>query len=299
MATSKQRAPKTPLRWVGGKRWLVPALDAVFSGRNCARFVDPFVGGASTVFVSPPGTQVVSDTNAELVNFLRVCARRPRAILDHLYNWDDSAEMFSHVRAIAPRSTLEKAARFLYLNRTSFLGIYRVNRNGQYNVPYGGGGRLNRETLSINLLALSRQLRGASIDCADFRTSLADLRRGDLVFLDPPYRIQGDTVFGRYSAASFGWTDHLDMNALVTAYADSGIICICTLPASPELISRYSGWCVLGAHNNRAMPSGEVLLASQPLPEVRNGVKWSCDPRKIPSSTAKVAALLADSMVVG
>ncbi|MBX8691688.1 Dam family site-specific DNA-(adenine-N6)-methyltransferase [Mycobacterium sp. 20091114027_K0903767] len=294
---SSTHSPQTPLRWVGGKRWLVPALQSVFASKNCARFVDPFVGGASTAFVSPPGTQVISDVNADLVNFLRVSTRRPRAIIDHLSAWDDSAEVFSHVRAMVPRSKLEQASRFLYLNRTSFLGIYRVNRKGHYNVPYGGGGRLNHDALNVNLRSLSRQLRGASIDVGDFRTALADLRRGDLVFLDPPYRIQGDTVFGRYSATSFGWTDHLDMNELVTAYTDSGVICVSTLPASPDLIARYSGWCIVGARSNRTMPSGEVLLASEPLAELRTNVNWSCEPRKIPSSKVRVCSLLNDIMV--
>ncbi|MFI2842023.1 DNA adenine methylase [Mycolicibacterium sp. PDY-3] len=287
----------TPLRWVGGKRWLVPALNRVFMERNCSRFVDPFVGGASTAFASPAGTQTFSDSNSELINFLRVCSRRPGAIISSLSQWKDDSATYNRVRAMEPGSKTEQAARFLYLNRTSFLGVYRVNRKGQYNVPYGGGGRLNIPALSANTWSLSRQLRGASIECTDFRNTLGDLRRGDLVFLDPPYRIKGDSVFGRYSAASFGWAEHLDMSRSVMSYTDSGVICVCTLPAAADLVTQYAGWCVIGARSSRAMPSGEVLIASQPLHELSTGVEWAGEPRKIPSSVARVSRLLQLSMV--
>ena len=126
------------IRWAGGKSWLVPYVSQLIRGLDYNNYYEPFMGGASIFFsLDIPHNGYLSDLNAELVDAFCAVRDNPQQIIEHLKEYKTDEESYYAVRATEPTEKHQKAARFLYLNATSFNGIYRVNKNGKYNVPYG------------------------------------------------------------------------------------------------------------------------------------------------------------------
>lgn len=211
------------LKWAGGKtryaRQLVAAAPK-FSG--CYR--EPFMGSAAVFFELLPERAVLSDANAELVICFQQVAENPHSIMDLLDKMPNNQEYFNSVRS-QDASTLndqERAARVIYLNKTSFRGLWRVNKRGQYNVPYGAYDRpyYNRETL----LTASKALNVAKIKEADFANALREAESGDWVYLDPPYIPAGGfSDFKRYTAGQFGLDDHSRLAEEMRLASDRGV----------------------------------------------------------------------------
>ncbi len=272
-------------------------MRGVFKCRNRQRIVDPFVGGASMIYAAPAGCLKVSDVNHDLVNFLNVCRDNPAYVFDSVSKLLDDPVLYLQIRASTPCDPPERAVRFLYLNRTSYGGMYRVNQRGMFNVPYGGGGRLHIGSLRDRIFSLSERLAGTTVECRDFRTQLTGLESTDLVFIDPPYRVESDDTFGRYGSKPFTVTDHKDLAGALGQITDCGAIVVATLPANPEVITGYEGWCILGVHRSARLPKGEIIVASQELNELSVAVRWSCRPRKIQSSKEAAGRDLAELLV--
>src|SRR3954454_13149741 len=131
----------SPLRWAGGKRWLLPKIRELVGDRDIPAYHEPFLGGAS-IFLGLRGfsTAYLRDTNAELIAAFRAIRARPVRVGKLVAEFANDSETYYKVRASAPTDRYERAARFIYLNHTSFNGIYRVNLDGVYNVPFGSRG---------------------------------------------------------------------------------------------------------------------------------------------------------------
>jgi len=167
------------------------------------------MGSAAVFFELRPSKAVLSDANPELVVCFRAVAHDPETVMAKLDEMPNTPEFFDAVRRqeVEELTEAERGARVIYLNKTSFRGLWRVNRKGQYNVPYGAYDRpyYNRETL----LAASRALQGVEILEADFGVMLERAAAGDWVYLDPPYIPEGGySDFKRYTAGQFHEEDH-------------------------------------------------------------------------------------------
>ncbi len=196
-------APASPLvKWAGSKAPIVETLLARLPERF-DRYHEPFVGSGALFFALRPAGAVLSDANAELVNLYLAVRDQPEALLEALARHRNTRQDYLRVRGIHPEDLppVERAARTIFLNRTCFNGLYRLNRHGLFNVPYGS----QAHTSFFQPAAIQqahRALRGTEIRCRDFEASAAEARRGDFAYLDPPYVASGQTF--NYQARAFG-----------------------------------------------------------------------------------------------
>lgn len=179
------------VKWVGGKRQLMFELIKN-RPKSYNRYFEPFIGGGALFFELQPEQAYISDMNEELINLYSVVRDNVYELIKDLSKHEVSKEYFLEIRNIdrteqyTELSDVERASRFIYLNRTCFNGMYRVNSQGQFNVPFGHykNPRIIDEN---NLLNCSELLKKTEIKCADFSEILTKVKKGDLVYFDPPY----------------------------------------------------------------------------------------------------------------
>jgi DNA adenine methylase len=206
----------SPLRWAGGKRWLLPIIKMLVGTRQFSAYHEPFLGGAS-VFLGLRQFRkaYLRDSNAELIATYRTIRDHYVEIAARVLRYGNDPDTYYAVRASVPEDKVERAARFLYLNHTSFNGIYRVNLNGVYNVPFG-----NRPSPQIptaeHLRDVSRRLTRARLETGDFAKCLKHVNKDDLVFLDPPYTVaHNNNGFIKYNQRLFSFDDQKRLSALI------------------------------------------------------------------------------------
>ena len=221
------------LRWAGSKRKLIPRLRAFWT-KDHRRYVEPFAGSACLFFALKPPKAILGDLNPELISTYIEVKYRIDAVLKELRAlapW--SEDEYARLRSLEP-TKLEsplRAARFIYLNRFCFNGIYRTNLKGQFNVPYSGErcGAVPGEEV---LRRCSRRLHGTRFVCGDFENVLKKAEKGDLVYMDPPYAVRARRVFRQYDPSTFtfdsitrlrSWMRRLNSNGIsfVVSYAES------------------------------------------------------------------------------
>ena len=189
------------VKWAGGKRQLLPALQKHLPhGWQGLTYCEPFLGGGALLWALKPRVPVVNDLNAELMNMYHVVRDMPNELIEHLGQHHNTAEYFYQLRMqdrapeFAQRSPLERASRFIYLNKTCYNGLFRVNNAGEFNSPYGRYKHpniVNRE----NILAVSEYLNRYNITLlhTDYQEVLDLLPPESFVYLDPPYHPLSDT----------------------------------------------------------------------------------------------------------
>ncbi len=195
------------LRWAGGKTWLVPYLDEIIGNAVINHYHEPFLGGGAVFFnLDHRRRSYLSDENKELINAY-ICVRDyPEDLIELLANFQNTEEDYYRIRGQLPIDEIPRAARFVYLNQTSYNGLYRVNRQGQYNVPYGYREFWQFEPEKIR--EASRHLRYTSIKACDFEGNKYIVKQNDLVFLDPPYTVShNNNGFIKYNQNLFSLED--------------------------------------------------------------------------------------------
>lgn len=231
------------LKWPGGKRALVKQL-AAFVPAQFGTYIEPFCGGAALFFALQPNKAIVSDSNPELINFYRTFRARPRAIIKASDALSNSERQYYQLRRQLPKTSLKKAIRFLYLNRASFAGLYRTNRNGVFNVPFGNNGRRIIPS-SDALLDSARVLRGAILVCEDFETTCSRAKKGDFVYLDPPYTVAHENNgFIKYNASIFTWEDQLRLKVTFDRLVTRGVHVLMTNAAHESIRQLYSEYAI-------------------------------------------------------
>jgi DNA adenine methylase len=217
-AVSSVAAVHPLLRWAGSKRGLLAELTAR-TPEGLSRYIEPFAGSACLFFELAPGRAVLGDMNHELITTYRVVRDEPHAVAAQVHAWGHDPETYYAVRALdrANLGEIETAARFIYLNRLCFNGVYRTNRRGQFNVPYGSrpGAVPHRE----RFVACAELLGNAELRAGDFADTVADADagEGDFVYLDPPYSRAVSDAYGVYGYGSF---DAGDLDRLLTCLRD-------------------------------------------------------------------------------
>jgi len=250
--------PKPVLKWAGGKQILAEELVGRFPSRY-STFYEPFVGGASVLLQADPERAVVGDLNPWLVDTYRAIRRgwkKVAAVLDTLPN---TKEDYFRIRKIQPGALnhVERAAHLIYLNKTCFRGLFRVNRRGEFNVPYGGYQR--RYYDPDNLAAFAARLRRFDIRCQDFELTIADARPGDFIYCDPPYyKYGGYSDFNRYTPSQFRENDHLRLAACCRELDERGIQWAVSNSNTRFIRCVYEGFRILECNNRR-----EINLNSQ------------------------------------
>lgn len=195
------------LKWPGGKRWLIARHAHLFPDQF-ERYVEPFLGGGAVFFHIAPQKALLSDTNPDLINAYK-CIQTDASTIERRLRklqGNHSKALYYEIREARPRNPLERAVRFLYLNRTCFNGIYRVNRAGQFNVPMGS--KTEVAYLPGYLTRVADVLKQASIRTDDFESTIEETKKGDLLFVDPPYTVMhNNNNFVKYNAHLFSWDD--------------------------------------------------------------------------------------------
>jgi DNA adenine methylase len=211
-----------------------------FLPQDYGTYYEPMVGSGALFFAVAPSTAVVADINCELIEFYRVVRREPRKLHALLDRSPVNKATYYSIRARRPENPLARAARFFYLIRLSWNGLYRVNQMGEFNVPYGG--RRPHQLLELErAIAAAKVLRSTRLICGDFQQTTMGARRGDFVYFDPPYP-KGSTNgngFARYSATGFTLTDHARLASHATRLADRGVFVMITEAARKELLSLF------------------------------------------------------------
>lgn len=204
----------TFIRWAGGKSWLAPFVKDLTKDLNYNNYFEPFMGGASIFFALETKNKCfLSDVNYDLINAFISVRDNVESVISYLQDYRTDADSYYRIRAHEPIDSLEKAARFYYLNATSFNGLYRVNKQGKYNVPYG------KKSVTINYARLaeaSRKLANTSLQCHDFSCIKEMLSPRDFVFLDPPYAVtKGENGFLAYNPKLFSLEDQYRLAELI------------------------------------------------------------------------------------
>lgn len=228
------------LKWAGGKRWLASSTLLPVPERF-ERYIEPFVGGGAVFFELSPERSILSDINPELINLYRVVRDSPAELEALLiaHQASHSRDHYYSVRAHVPAGLIAQAARTLYLNRTCWNGLYRVNLQGEFNVPIGTKSKVIMEGESF--VELSETLHGAQILCQDFERTLELAEEDDFVFVDPPYTVKHNlNGFLKYNEKIFGWADQIRLHDAVVAAADRGAAIVVTNADHESVRELYS-----------------------------------------------------------
>lgn len=218
------------LKWAGGKRWLVASHAELFP-KTYRRYIEPFLGGGSVYFHLQPNEALLGDKNAELIATYQAIKDDWRQLQNSLryrqraHNEDE--DYYYWLRDQAPQEPARRASRLIYLNRTCFNGIYRVNQRGEFNVPRGTKDKVLIET--DNFEGMSALLQGAELVPGDFEPLIDRAARGDLVFADPPYTVRHNyNGFQRYNEVLFSWADQERLALALKRAAERGAKVFCT-----------------------------------------------------------------------
>ena len=235
------RAVNPFLRWAGSKKRLLPKLKSYWQP-DCLGYVEPFMGSACLFFDLQPDRAILGDLNSDLVNTYMVIRDHYRAVHNALLRLPLGKNNYYKIRSVLPSSLLptERAARFLYLNSFCFNGLYRTNQSGQFNVPFSA----SSGTLPSyeQLKAVSTALEMADILCGDFEKTLHKARRGDFVYLDPPFAVSNRRVFKEYLPKSFGSSDIDRLRSNLVSLDKAGIKFLVSYAYCKEAIDLASRW---------------------------------------------------------
>lgn len=231
-------------RWAGSKRQLLPTLMRAVPN-EFTRYIEPFAGSACLFFALKPASAVLGDVNEHLLHAYSVIRDHPRLVARKVAEHPRTSNAYYAVRSLDPGSLsdLDRAARFVYLNRFCFNGVYRTNRQGQFNVPRGEHmGGIPSESAFYRCAVALRQCQFRTLD---FENTLADIRPGDFVYLDPPYSNSTRKTYGEYGYGVFAPIDHKRLVRLLTNISDIGASFLLSYCPDPDLMSRLpKSWYV-------------------------------------------------------
>jgi DNA adenine methylase len=238
---SQHRGVEPFLKWAGGKRWFTErCLDLV--PEQFDRFVEPFLGSGAMFFALRPARALLSDINADLIGCYRAMRDAPETITVRLADHQTlhNKEHYYRVRGANPDDPVERAVWFLYLNRTCWNGLYRVNRRNEFNVPIG-----TKSTVvlaSDDFAATAAALASAEIEHCDFEKTLERAGPGDFVFVDPPYTVKHNlNGFLKYNDKIFSWADQVRLRDAVARAAKRGALLLVTNANHASIQELYEG----------------------------------------------------------
>lgn len=217
--------------------------------------MEPFLGGGAVFFDLRPQKAVLIDSNFELINFFQVVKTKLEALLVDLDRHENTKEYYYYIRSLDPdgMSDVERASRFLYLNKTGYNGLWRVNRQGKHNVPFGGY-KNPRYKDEDNLYRVSLALQNARLVCDDFTRVTRYARPETFVYFDPPYHPLTRTAsFTSYTSESFGEEDQIRLAKVFRKLAAKGCYVMLSNSDTEFVRELYAGFNITTVYAKRAI----------------------------------------------
>lgn len=265
------------IKWAGGKSKLSTDISELFQG-NSENYFEPFVGGGAVFLKMKTDNRskkyFLNDKNSELICTYKTIQESVEELINELnlpkYKYDRIH--YSHIREIDPKSlsNVEVSARFIYLNKSCFNGLYRVNRNGKFNVPFG---KYDNPLIceEQNLRAWNKLLDGVEITNNNFEDLLDMANPGDFVYLDPPYHPISDTAnFSGYTSSGFSGKDQERLFIKFSDLCKNGVFCVESNSSSQLIRELYSNYKIIEKIGTRSVGGGaesrvsvkELLISS-------------------------------------
>jgi len=286
------RVSRPLLKWAGGKTQIIPNLIEAMP-KSFNNYIEPFIGGGALFFHLSPNSAVIADSNPELINLYQQVAKDYKHVFKLLEKMPNIEEFFYEERSkkFEDLTPIQAAARTIYLNRTCFNGLFRVNKSGGFNVPFGR--YKDPKIADAQLLkSASEALTGTIIVLGDYKHVLQTYaKKGDLIFLDPPYLpISQYSDFQRYTKEQFYEDDHRELAAEVTRLSEIGCHVLLTNSNHPLVHELYSDFHIEVLSTKRNINSRANLRVGQDvlvtaLPKVRRNLKTV--PEILPDQTSK------------
>lgn len=252
------------VKWVGGKRQLLNYITPLLP-KNFSTYVEPFVGGGAVLFNIQPKKAIINDYNAELINVYNVIKNNPDELISLLQEHEklNSQEYFYQIRSLDrsdtyySMSSIDKAARIIYLNKTCFNGLFRVNQAGQFNSPYGKYKNPNIVNRPL-VLAMSKYFNNNDIRImnGDYKEALKNLRRGAFVYFDPPYMpISSSSSFTGYTENGFGKQQQIELKEECDKLNGRGIKFLLSNSDHPLIRELYKDYEIIVVKAKRSINS--------------------------------------------
>ena len=231
------------LKWAGGKRQLLPQITDFFPNNYSKRdYHEPFVGGGAVFFAIQPKQGTINDLNHHLINFFKTVRDNPEELIEETSQYKYEKETYYQLRQrynTEEITDLEKAALFLYLNKTGFNGLWRVNSRDKYNVPFG---RYKNPTIVPikRIRAASQILKDIEILCTDFSYVKDASKQGDLCYFDPPYEPVSETAyFTSYTPKGFGMDEQEKLSDVCQKLDDKGVNFVLSNSHVKQIVDLY------------------------------------------------------------
>lgn len=242
-------------RWAGSKKGILPLLRQR-APSSFARYIEPFAGSACLFFALNPRRAILSDFNAELMHAYRVLAKHPRVVTRIATGLPDDEADYYAIRALDPAelSETDRAARFLYLNRYCFNGVYRTDRFNRFNVPRGT--RAGQPLIESEAVRCSLALRRSELLTGDFDTTLARAGRDDFVYIDPPYTSAVRQTYGEYGYGAFAKSDIERLLKSLHALTGAGAKILLSYAVDDDVIDALKGWNIVTLPVRRRIAGG-------------------------------------------
>lgn len=229
------------LKWPGGKRWFIHNHRELLPN-SYTRYIEPFLGGGAVFFHLQPDNALLGDINPDLVAAYEALKTNWRFIKRSLeyHHRMHSSKHYYHIRDKSPENMLQQASRMIYLNRTCFNGIYRVNTNGQFNVPIGTKTEVIQQT--DNFEGIANALAKSEIRLTDFEDLINEAQENDFVFADPPYTVRHNlNGFIKYNETLFSWSDQERLAQALVRARDRGVKIVSTNANHHSVRRLYEG----------------------------------------------------------
>jgi len=232
------------LKWVGGKRWLLNTIRWLIP-KEIQIYHEPFLGGGAIFFGLSFKKSYLSDINLELINTYTQVRNNVEFLIKKLKRKKINRKEFYQIRCKKFNDSIDQAVRFIYLNRTGFNGIYRVNKNGDFNVPFGC--KPNTKLCETEALRkASIKLKKAKLRYEDFEEALDRVKSKDLVYIDPPYTVKhNNNGFVRYNESIFSWGDQLRLAWAIEKTLKRDAFVIISNALHNEIINIYEDFYLL------------------------------------------------------
>ena len=243
------------LKWVGGKQQLLKHLHNQLP-RKYDYYIEPFLGGGALFFSMFSKKALIADSNAELINAYIVVRDNLDGLIEALRTHVNDSDYYYKIRALKPYelSSVDRASRFIYLNKTCYNGLYRVNSKNEFNVPFG---KYKNPTIcdSRVLKVASRALQGVNIQATYFQNILTNIPENSFVYLDPPYLPVKFNSFVSYSKKGFGLEEHEALASCFEALTDKGVKILLSNSNTDWVIDRYSDYKIIKVNARRSVNS--------------------------------------------
>lgn len=242
------------VKWAGGKRQIVNILLSNVP-KSFNRYFEPFVGGGALLFELKPKKAVISDINEELINAYRVIKGNVDELIESLKKHKNSADYYYSIRAINPKTLnpVERASRFIYLNKTCFNGLYRENSKGEFNVPFG---KYKNPKIcdEENLRAVSQFLNSIDIEIfnSDYKETCELTQPGDFIYFDPPYYpVSKTSSFTKYNSKDFSEEDQIELSQIFKELDKKGCYVMLSNSDTEFIRKLYEGYRIQVINTNR------------------------------------------------